>query len=256
MGRRARTPGAEIWAQPAPPPQHHRGWLTAPSSFQGVRRRKQQRTPAFFPFFPSCAPRVQTQRGFPFAPWQRQGWRQPRAPGHVYSRQEPPLRSPSEQHGPDCFLEAFQAAALAGCSACWHGHEARGREGREAVAGVLVLPAQRPGAVLQSPREAKGAPGGARVVLSTQPHSLLASSPRQIGSHKQGRQFLGMVPLSCVMLGGQQVTALPQQAGRSSSAGEISAPKRFPLQNKPELVYQDFHQSQASCVVVGAGGAG
>lgn len=127
VGRRARTPGAEIWAQPAPPPQHHRGWLTAPSSFQGVRRRKQQRTPAFFPFFPSCAPRVQTQRGFPFAPWQRQGWRQPRAPGHVYSRQEPPLSSPSEQHGPDCFLEAFQAAALAGCSACWHGHEARGR---------------------------------------------------------------------------------------------------------------------------------
>lgn len=129
-------------------------------------------------------------------------------------------------------------------------------EGREAVAGVLVLPAQRPGVVLQSPRKAKGAPGGARVVLSTQPHSLLASSPRQIGSHKQGRQFLGMVPLSCVMLGGQQVTALPQQARRSSSAGEISALKRFPLQNKPELVYQDFHQSRASCVVVGAGGAG
>lgn len=65
VGRRARTPGAEIWAQPAPPPQHHRGWLTAPSSFQWGQEEEAAANPSIFPLFPQLCPKGADPARFP-----------------------------------------------------------------------------------------------------------------------------------------------------------------------------------------------
>lgn len=137
------------------------------------------------------------------------------------SRQEPPLRSPSEQRGPEYFLEAFQAAKLAGCSACWHGHEARGRTRGRSWRPHPASAAPWDGAA--KPTRSQGAAGAACVVLSTQPCSPPVSSPRQIGSHKQGKQFWDGPTLPCHAGGAAGDSPFPPGREEQLSWGNLSS---------------------------------
>lgn len=182
VGRRARTPGAETWAQPAPPPWLRRGWLTAPGSFQRVRRRKQQRTPAFFPFSQLCPKGAAPARfpvcsvaaaGLAAAPRSRPRVQQAGASAAL------PLRAAR----PGLFPGGISSRRARGllCVLAWP--RGSGKDERPSLASSACQHSAL-GRCCKAHAKPKGLRGGARVVLSIQPRSLLASSPRQIGSHK------------------------------------------------------------------------